>query len=90
VRNNDWLLASHIPVLLHTQQPRDEEECRLFGAYEASSAKEHAAASKLLNLHYGLSHPAYMKLLGDLRDVRTECNEGMLAIAAHHREIKAK
>ena len=77
-------------MLLHTKHPRDEEECRLFGAYEASSAKEHAAASKLLNPHYGLSHPAYMKLLGDLRDIRTECNGGMLAIAAHHRDIKVK
>jgi|HubBroStandDraft_6_1064221.scaffolds.fasta_scaffold800061_2 hypothetical protein len=62
--------------------PRDEEECRLFGAYEASSAREHAAASKLLNPHHGLSDPAYMKLHGDLRAIRLECNEDMLAIIA--------
>jgi hypothetical protein len=90
VRNKHCLLASHVSVLLHTKRPRDEEECRLFGAYEASSAKEHAAASKLLNPHRGLSHPAYMKLLGDLRDIRTECNEGMLAIATHHREMQSQ
>ena len=62
--------------------PRDEEERRLFGAYEASTAKEHAA-SKLLNPHHGLSDQAYLKLLGDLRAIRMECNEDMLAIIAH-------
>jgi hypothetical protein len=67
--------------------PRDEEECRLFAAYEASNAKEHAAASKLLNPHHGLSDPAYMILLGDLRAIRMECNEDMLAIAAHHTKM---
>ena len=77
-------------MLLDTKRPRDEEECRLFGAYEVSSAKEHTAASKLLNPPHSVSHPAYMKLLGDLRAIRTECNEDMLAIAAHHRDIKAK
>jgi len=86
VRNKHCLLASHVSVSLHTKRPRDKEECRLFGAYEVSSAKEHTAASKLLNLPHSLSHPAYMKLLGDLRAIRTECNEGMLAIAAHRRE----
>ena len=90
VRNKHCLLASHVSVLLHTKHPRDEEERRLFGAYEASSAKEHTAASKLLNPHHSLSHPAYMKLLGDLRAIRTECNEGMLAIAAHHREMQSQ
>jgi len=69
-----------------TRQPRDEEECRLFIFYEASSAKEHTAASKLLNPHRELSREAYLKLLCDLRSLRTECNEGMLAIAVHHRE----
>jgi hypothetical protein len=71
-----------------TKHPRDEEECRLFGVYEASSAKEHTAASKLLNWHRSLSHPAYMKLLGDLRAIRTECNEDMLAIGAHHKKVR--
>ena len=77
-------------MLLHTKRPRDEEECRLFGAYEASSAKEHTAASKLLNPDHSLSHPAYMRLLGDLRAIRAECNEDMLAIAAHHREMQSQ
>jgi hypothetical protein len=70
-------------VTPNTTLPRDEEECRLFGAYEASTAKEHAAASKLLNPHHDLSDPAYMKLLGDLRAIRMECNEDMLAIIAY-------
>ena len=73
-------------MTLHTTLLRDDEECRLFGAYEASSAKEHAAASKLLNPHHGLSDPAYMKLLGDLRAIRMECNEDMLAIVAHYKK----
>jgi hypothetical protein len=90
VRNKHCLLASHVSVLLHTTHPRDEEERRLFGAYEASSAKEHTAASKLLNPHHSLSHPAYRKLLGDLRAIRTECNVGMLAIAAHRREMPSQ
>ncbi len=66
-----------------TKLSQHDEECRLFGAYEVSSAKEQAAASKLLNPHHGLSDPAYMKLLGDLRAIRMECNEDMLAIIAH-------
>jgi hypothetical protein len=60
----------------------DKEECRRFGAYEASSAREYAAAGKLLNLLHGFSDLAYMKLLGDLRAIRVECNEDMLAIIA--------
>jgi hypothetical protein len=71
-----------------TKHSRDDEECRLFGVYEASSAKEHTAASRLLNWRHSLSHPAYMKLLGDLRTIRTECNGDMLAIAAHHRKMR--
>jgi hypothetical protein len=67
-----------------TKHSRDEEACRLFGKYEASSAKEHIAASKLLIWQGVLSHPAYKKLLHDLRAIRTECNAEMLAIAAHH------
>ena len=73
-------------MILRTKHPQDDEECRLFGAYEASSAKEHTAASKLLNPHHTLSDPAYMKLLGDLRAIRMECNEDMLAIVAHYKK----
>jgi hypothetical protein len=54
----------------------------------ASSAQEHAAASKLLSSHHRLSDPAYMKLLGDLRAIRAECNKDMLAIVAHHKKIR--
>jgi hypothetical protein len=68
--------------------PRDEEASRLFGIYEASSAKEHIAASKLLNWHDVVSHPAYKKLLDDLRAIRTECNADMLAIAARHKKMQ--
>jgi hypothetical protein len=75
-------------VILRTKHPQDDEECRLFGAYEASSAKEHTAASKLLNPHHTLSDPAYMTLLGDLRAIRMECNEDMLAIVAHHKKMR--
>jgi hypothetical protein len=71
-----------------TRHSQDEEECRLFGIYEASSAKEHIAASRLLTWHHSLSHPAYMKLLGDLGAIRTECNEEMIAIAAHHKKMR--
>jgi hypothetical protein len=55
-------------------------------AYEVSSVKEHAAATKLLNPSHGLSDPAHIKLLGDLRAIRKECNEDMRAIAAHHKK----
>jgi hypothetical protein len=74
------------PMTQFTRESRDDEERRLFGLYETASAKEHIAASKLLNWHRSLSHPAYLKLLHDLRAIRTECNEDMLAIAAHHNE----
>jgi hypothetical protein len=76
------------PMTQPAKHSREEEECRLFGAYEVSSAKEHTAASKLLNPHHSLFHPAYVKLLGGLRDIRTECNEDMLAIAAHHEKVR--
>jgi hypothetical protein len=46
------------------------------------------AASKLLNWHHSLSHPTYMELLGDLRAIRTECNEDMLAITAHYKNTR--
>jgi hypothetical protein len=73
-------------VTLNTTLPRHDEECRLFGVYEASNAKEHAAASRLLIPRQSLSNPAYRKLLNNLRAIRMECNENMLAIAAHHNE----
>ena len=71
-----------------TKHSRYEEECRLFEVYEGASAKEHIAASKLLNWHDALSHPTYMELLHGLRAIRTECNEDMLAITAHHKKTR--
>ena len=76
------------PMRQPTKHPLDDEGCRLFGAYEASTAKEYAAATKLLPSPHGISYPAYMKLLGDLRAIRTECNEDMLAIAAYHKRMR--
>ena len=88
VRFRAKLQASKLTVTLDKTLPRDEEECRLFGVYEASSAKEHAAVSKLLSSHHSLSNPAYIKLLGDLRAIRAECNGDMLAIEAHHKKMR--
>jgi hypothetical protein len=61
----------------------DENGCLLFAAYEAANAKEQAAAIKLLYSRHRLAHPEYIKLLRELRSIRTECNETMLAIATH-------
>jgi hypothetical protein len=73
---------------MDTTHPLDDEESRLFGLYEASSAKEHAATSKLLNPHHRLSDAAYIKQLADLQVIRTECNEGMLAITTNHEKMR--
>jgi hypothetical protein len=70
-----------------TPLPRDYEECRLVASYEASRAKEHAAASQLLYPRHRLPHPAYMKLVDDLRTVRKDCNEKMLAVRAHKNKM---
>jgi hypothetical protein len=81
------LPASNVSMTLTTRVPQDNEESRLFGVYEASSAQEHIAASRLLNWHHSLSHPGYVKLLSDLRVIRMACNEDMLAILAHHENM---
>jgi hypothetical protein len=75
-------------VTMPTKYSQDEEAFRLFGIYEASSAKEHVAASRLLNKRDVLSHPAYSKLLHNLQAMRTVCNANMLAIAAHHKKMQ--
>jgi hypothetical protein len=67
-----------------TKLPRDDEEYRLIAMYEASRAKEHAAAVQLLYVRPNLPHGEYMKLVGDLRNVRKDCNEQMLAVRACH------
>jgi hypothetical protein len=68
--------------------PLDDEGCRLFALYEASSAKEVAATYQLLCPSHRLPHPEYMTLLGDLRATRTECNDKRLAIEAHRTKMR--
>jgi hypothetical protein len=67
-------------VTRDTKLPRDDEEYRRIAIYEASSAKEHAAAVQLLYPSPNLSHRAYMKLVGDLQAIRKDCNEQMLPV----------
>ena len=71
-------------MTLDIRLPRDDEEYRLLAVYEASCAREHAAAAQLLYPHPNLPHGAYMKLVGDLQTIRKDCNEQMLAVRAHH------
>jgi hypothetical protein len=71
-----------------TKPLHDDENYRLFEVYEASYAKEHSAASKVLIPRENLSHSGYMKLLEDLRAIRMECNQDMLAIATHHEKMR--
>ena len=68
--------------------PLDAEGCRSFALYEAFSAKEVAAAYQLLYPSHRLPHPEYMKLVGDLRATRTECNDKRLAIEAHRTKMR--
>jgi hypothetical protein len=71
-------------MTLHGTHARDHEGARLFAVYEASRAKEHSAASQLLYPSSSLPHEKYLKLIGDLRAIRMDCNEKMLALRAHH------
>src|SRR5580704_16011452 len=81
-------LASNSLVTLSTKHSRDDEKLRVFGLNEAASAKDQIAAIQLLNWRHSLTHPAYIQLLSDLRAIRTECNEDMLAIAEHIEEVR--
>jgi hypothetical protein len=63
---------------------RNNEEYRLLEVYEEARAEEIAASSRLLHPTRSLSHPAYMQLVADLRVMRTECDQKMLAVKAHH------
>jgi hypothetical protein len=74
-------------VTRETTFPRDDEEYRLIAIYEASRAKEHAAAVQLLYVSPDLPYGAYMKLVSDLQNVRKDCNEQMLAVGAGHNKI---
>jgi hypothetical protein len=71
-------------VTRDTTLPRDDEEYRLIAVYEASRAKEYAAAVQLLYPPPNLPHGAYMKLVGELQTIRKDCNDQMLAVRAHH------
>lgn len=77
-------------MILHAILSRDDEGTRLWTVYEASRAKEHAAASLLLYPGRSLPDGTYNKLIGDLRAIRADCNENMLAVRAHHRKIEAE
>ena len=68
--------------------PLDDEGCRLLRLYEASSAKEVTATYQLLYPSHPLLHPEYMKLVGDLRATRTECNDKRLAIETHRIKMR--
>jgi hypothetical protein len=63
---------------------RNNEEYRLLEVYEEARAEEIAASSRLLYPNQRLSHPAYMQLVADLRVMRTECDQKMLAVKAYH------
>jgi hypothetical protein len=80
-------------VTLDTRCSQDDEEHRLVALYEASRAKEHAAACRLLYPHlphHNLPHQAYLKLVGDLGVMRIDCNEKMLAVRAHHSKMQGQ
>jgi hypothetical protein len=62
---------------------RNHEEYRLLALYEESRAKENAASSRLLYPDRKLPHPEYMQLVADLRVMRTECDQKMLAVKAY-------
>ena len=61
---------------------------RLFALYEASSTKEIVATCQLLYPRHRLLYSEYTKLVGDLRAIRTECNDNRLAISVHHKKMR--
>ena len=63
---------------------RNDEEYRLLAVYEESRDKETAASSRLLYPDRKLAHPEYMQLVTDLRAMRAECDQKMLAVKAYH------
>ena len=74
-------------MTLDTNFPQDDEESRLFSLYTTHRAKEHAAAHQVLHPSHNLPLRAYLELVGDLRVIRTECNETRLAIGAHRKKM---
>jgi hypothetical protein len=69
-----------------TRLTRNDEEYRLLAVYEESRIKEHAASSRLLHPTRKLSHPEYMQRVAELRVMRTDCDQKMLAVKAYHSE----
>jgi hypothetical protein len=63
---------------------RNDEEYRLLAVYEESRTKEHAASSQLLYPPRKLSYTEYMQRVAELRVMRTECDQKMLAVKAYH------
>jgi len=55
-------------------------------SYEECRAKEHNASSRLLHSDRKLAHEEYMQLLAELRVMRTECDQKVLAVKAYHSE----
>ena len=74
--------------MLETRLRRDDEGTRLFAVYEAFRVKEPATASQLLYPSRRLPDETYMKLIDDLRAIRTDCNDKMLAVRAHHDQME--
>jgi len=71
-----------------TNLPQDDEESRLLAVYATHRAKEHAAAHQVLHPTHSLPLRAYLELVGDLRILRTECNEKRRAIGAHRKKME--
>ena len=71
-----------------TTLPLDNEGCRLLALYEASSAEEVTATHFLLYPSHHLPHAEYMKLVGTLRALRTDCDDKRLAIGAHRTKMR--
>jgi hypothetical protein len=65
---------------------RDEAELGLLAVYEECRAKEHSASTRLLYPNRKLAHEEYMQLVDELRVMRTECDQKMLAVKAYHSE----
>jgi hypothetical protein len=87
VRPRDIAAGIMYSVTLNTKLPRDDEESRLLAVYATHRAKEHAAAHQVLHPSHSLPLRAYLELLGDLRVIRTECNEKRRAICKHRKEM---
>jgi hypothetical protein len=65
---------------------RNEKERHLLAVYEESRAKEHDASSRLLHPIRKLGHEEYMIQVAELRVMRTECDQKMLAVKAYDTE----